>query len=400
MSHTIKIRVKNAHNPSAVPVDGKYPVDIIRKRLTVDEVYPDNLRYNPTTGTVQYSPDGINWYDDTSADPRNNPAVLGRQGATDNCPAAKSVTEYFRRYIALVVSVLSAGATIVQGASAIVGFLNLLGGYGILWELITGVFGTLTGYGATAINTAFTSDQYDKLQCILFCTMSNSKMDAGGLAVTKQMVTAQLNATAAPIVNLMLDMMGFAGVTRAGTFYTVAGSCAGCPSCDWSFCVDLTWLWDYVRPANCPQTAACPPVLTRPTQGKLGTYTGRPAWEWERTLGDNALRFGKTFPLTLPAGATLTNIKLWFIRTSGGGNTDGFSKDLWPLSQAVQCAVGAFHNSPITYPIGISGPTTETFMINIGSNVGGDTGQGFYVQMELNGTGNRPGIPSVPKVYT
>ena len=395
MTHTIKLEIKTGHNPSATPVDGLYPVDVIRKRLLVDEVYPANLRYSSGAGSVQYTPDGTNWYNAPEFDPRNNAGAVGRKGESSNCPAAKSVAEYFRRYITLVTGILSAGSGLVQGASAILGFLNLLGGYGILWEIISGMFGTLTGYGASAIATAFTSDQYDKLTCILLCTMNDSKLDANSLTLTKQLVTEQLNATAAPIVNLMLDVMGFAGVNRAGAFYTVAGDCSGCASCDWSFCVDLDWLWAQSSPAAAPYS--CPPQFLYSPQGVLGSLSGHTTWRAQKTLGDTANRFGRRFPITLPAGAVLTRIKIWFIRSAG--NTDGFSKVLWDYASTVNCVNGAFHNSPLVYAQSVAGPVVETYYLGLGTTVASDGTTFDYVQIELTGTGNRPAIPYVPKYY-
>lgn len=398
MVKALKLQLDTAHNPSAVPLNGQYHMEVLRKRLTADEVYASNTRYDPTSGQVQWTPDGVNWYAAPNLDPRNSTSVPKRPDATtDNCPAAKSVAEYFKRYISLVVSILQAGSTLVQGVSAIVAFLNVLGGYGILWDIVAGMFGTLVGYGATAISTAFTDDQYDKLKCVLYCCMSGGQLDANSLIVVKQQVSSKLNATAAPIVNLMLDVMGFAGVNRAATFYTLPGDCSACPSCSWSIAIDLTWLWGLSQQANCPSGGSCPNQLSWSPQGVLGTYSGRPAWLGQKTLGDNALRFGRSFPLAIPAGSTLTNITFWAKRTSG--NMDNFSKIIWPLDRSQSCQWGAFWPGYQTATLNVNGPYQVQVYIGIGSYVGNDPGTLIIDQIRITGTGNRPAIPYVTDIH-
>jgi hypothetical protein len=193
-----------------------------------------------------------------------------------------------------------------------------------------------------------------------------------------------------------LDMMGFAGVNRAGTFYTIAGDCSGCASCNWAICADLDYLWAQSFAANCPYPG-CPPNLAYAPQGTLGSVSGHTTWRAQKTLGDTANRFGRRFPIVIPAGATLTQVKVWFQRSAG--NTDGFTKILWDQSAQAQCASGAFNNSPKTYAMSVSGPTTVWFYLGLGTTVANDSSTFDYLQVEFTGTGNRPGIPFVPKYY-
>ena len=89
MVKALKLQLDTAHNPSAVPLNGQYHMEVLRKRLTADEVYASNTRYDPTSGQVQWTPDGVNWYAAPNLDPRNSTSVPKRpDAATDNCPAA------------------------------------------------------------------------------------------------------------------------------------------------------------------------------------------------------------------------------------------------------------------------------------------------------------------------
>jgi hypothetical protein len=397
MSHTITIRNTGTHNTAATPVDGKFPVEVIRKRLSVDEVYPANQRLGGTPLRVQYTPDGgATWVDAPNLDPRNASNPPARTGVTDNCPAASSVTEYVHRFMTIVLGVLSAGSTVVQGTGALLVALDLLGGYGILWDIVAGVFGTLTGFGASAIAAAFTSDQYDDLTCILFCNMANSQVTADGLVAIKTQVSATLNATAGLIVNLILDLMGVQGINKAALFYTTGHSCSGCPSCDWDFSIDLTWLWGQSSRANSPNPG-CPPNLSYGPQGALSSWAGHPTWVCEKTLGDTANRFGRTFPIIIPAGATMTAILMSWVRSTG--NTDQFTKILWPFNLGPYCVSGAFHNSPLGYGFAPMTPQTVQVYAGIGTTVASDSTSLHIVQMRIVGTGTRPAIPYVPTIY-
>ena len=48
-------------------------MELVRKRLSAAELIPPNIRYNPDTDQVQFSPDGgVTWFDTPSADPRHS----------------------------------------------------------------------------------------------------------------------------------------------------------------------------------------------------------------------------------------------------------------------------------------------------------------------------------------
>lgn len=252
-------------------------IQIIRKELNPAELYPDNLRYNPTTGEVGYTPDdGATWIPAPELDPRHAGNIPPRPGSDIVCQSGGSVAEYVKRYINMIVPLLSASATLVQGASSIVGFLGILSsGYAVLWSAITGVFATLVGYGATTIGSAFDDDVYHQIACNLQCNMnSNGQMDQSHLDAAKTDITNNIGGTAAEVTNLLLDLMGFAGVNRAASFYTTDTDCADC-DCNNTWCYDFVaagrlsaftpwpgagghmvggeWRADWVTPANTMQ---------------------------------------------------------------------------------------------------------------------------------------------------
>lgn len=306
MSHEVRIEVSAAHNPAATPVNGQYPVSIIRKQLLASELYPDNQRYNPTTGEVEYTPDGgATWISAPELDPRNQTNVPPRTGSDVPCQSAGSAVEYIKRYITLVVTMLQAGSLIVQLATATVAFLKVIsGGYAILWELITSAVTTLAGFGATVIGNAFDDTVYHEIACILQCHMdANGQLNETSLGLAQAQITADIGGTAGDVTNLILSIMGFAGVNKAATFYNVDEDCSDCSSCGWCYEWDLTqsdggWL-----------------VID------FGVYVPGVGWQTSYGVVGGASYRACNVQHGILTSATVTHFEATYTRTLGGNNS-------------------------------------------------------------------------------
>lgn len=298
-------------------------VQFIRKQLLADEVYPTNQRYDEATDTVQYTPDGgTTWIDAPELDPRNQdniPTRPGTPGPDLACQAAGSVVEYITRYITLVTSLLSASATLVQGITAIIGFLGLLfAGWAILWDLIAGVFATLTGFGASTVTAAMTSTVYEQLLCILSCNMDNhGALDDDHFTAVLNAVDSQIGGTAATILRGILSLMGRAGINRAASFYDTSSDCSGC-GCDW--CAE----WDLTQEPG--------PIQIDP--GGAGVYT--PGVGWQAQNGYTSGTFRRFITANIPAltGKTTTEVSVTITEVAGSVNSGASRSDRWADNSA------------------------------------------------------------------
>jgi len=242
MSREIKIEVSADHNPAATPIDGQYIVSFIRKQLRADEVYPSDLRYNDTTGNVEYSPDGgATWVPAPGSDPRQQTRLPPQTGVNADCNSAASAVEWLKRYVTIVTTLLDAGAALVYAVTTIVSAFEVIAeSYGLLWDLIAGVFSTLQAAGAAAITAAMTGAVYDELTCIINCNLNASnQVTVGSFATIQSDVTSQIGGLAATLINGMFSVMGWGGLNDIMALALATDDCSDC-GCGWCHTFDFT----------------------------------------------------------------------------------------------------------------------------------------------------------------
>ncbi len=219
-------------------------MEIIRGRLSTKDFSPQSLRYNSDCDCVQYTPDGgATWVDDPSDDPRTSPKFLKplKTGSDIRCRSAASMVKWLRDFIEYEAGILTAGAEVVAVSNAAFALFDIIAPWAVLVQLLIDVAGTLFGIGGAALTAAFDEDVWDTLLCILFCHIG-----ADGLVSDEQLIdiqaliSADINTTAALVLNLIISTQGFIGLTNAGTLYEVGDEdCVAC-DCGWCFIEDLT----------------------------------------------------------------------------------------------------------------------------------------------------------------
>lgn len=239
--HTLYVEMSDKVNPA---VDGDPQIIVIRKELSEEEVTPSNTRYNPDTDKVQYSPDGgETWHDAPELDPRHADTFRYPALTTPDarCDAAANKVKWLKDFLDDSTDALCAGAQAFQIANIALGFWNVItGGTSTLLELIVGVGSAVTEVGCSALTAAFTEDEYDALNCIFYCrAQGNGSVTADDLEKIYADVTAQLNTTAALVVNLILSVQGEVGLSNAGTVGNQTGDCSAC-ECEHCFEIDFT----------------------------------------------------------------------------------------------------------------------------------------------------------------
>lgn len=164
-----------------------------------------------------------------------------RGGGTAQCDAAAAKVKWIKDFIDQLTADLTTAGEILYVVNLLLDFLDLLAPeFAILLDLITSVASSLATLGGAAISAALTSTEYDLLTCIFFCnSASDGTVSASQLSQTMSDVTAQLNTTAALVINEILTLQGNVGLTNAGTLFTITGDCSSCTCSGW------TYEWDF-----------------------------------------------------------------------------------------------------------------------------------------------------------
>lgn len=200
---------------------------LIRKQLKPSDVYPDNLRYNEGTDTVQSLING-EWVDNPDADPRQQTTLPPR--ITDNpaCDAAQSVVDALEGQISDILTAIDNAGTVYTIAGLILGLLAF-GPFGVFIGIALFIADQMLSAGTTALEAALTPAVYEDLKCIIFCQMdSGGRIDAAGLGVIEGRVNDDIGGLGATILNAMLSLAGEGGVNNLASLGTSDGDCSGC----------------------------------------------------------------------------------------------------------------------------------------------------------------------------
>lgn len=200
---------------------------IIRKKLAPSEVYPDDIRYNPTTGEVESNING-DWVANPEADPRHQTTFPPRLTSDPKCDAAQSVVDALKGQIDSVIVAIDNASTAFTIAGLILGLFSF-GVFAIFISIALFIADQMIAAGSTALEAALTPAVYDTLKCILYCHMDNQgRITADGLEAAKADVTAQIGGLGAVILNQMLSLAGEGGVNNLASLGTSTGDCSLC----------------------------------------------------------------------------------------------------------------------------------------------------------------------------
>lgn len=210
---------------------------IIRKQLKPSDVYPEDIRYNSDTDTVQ-SLINDEWVDNPEADPRTQTTFPPRVTSDTPCDAAQSVVDALKGQIDQTITAVSNASTAATIAGIILGLFTF-GLFEIFITIALGIAGAMIDAGEAALTAALTDPVYDQLKCILDCEMDSSgRLNESSFAVVQSRVTDEIGGLAATIINAMLSLAGFGGINNLASLGTSTGDCSECG------CVE-TWCYDF-----------------------------------------------------------------------------------------------------------------------------------------------------------
>lgn len=197
-------------------------------------------------GVLEASEDGgVTWTPAPELDPRVTgayfPPMPGPDGNDKKCLAATSAMEYVKQNLIDVLEDGMGYAAIYDVLIALVGFLGLLGGIGILVAILVGA---LFSAGIVAVQAAFTAGVWDDFKCILYCRIrSDGSFSNAGWQGVKADIATQFSGVVELVLFNWVNTVGVIGLTnsaRSGMAVT-----ADCVACDCPpGCVDETWIID------------------------------------------------------------------------------------------------------------------------------------------------------------
>lgn len=361
---------------------------IIRQKLDGGTVFPKKLRYNETTDTVEETYDnGETWVDNPLADPRTSPAFIQAKPPRDTrCDIAANVHAFLQSNIQGVIDIFTDFGSAAGAVGAIVSFFmtvfQLLGPFGVIITLFFALATYLVEVGGAAIEYAFEPNEWDKVLCnILDDTPSDGIYTQEMLDAITARNTANMNATAALIINGMLALMGTTGTTNAGKTGTATADCTDCTG-TWCYTFDFLTSNGFFDPAST-------------VWGAGATWAAGVGWQ----ARINATRSGQTDKYSfLYIGRWITGT-VTEISVTGSftyGTQDAYSQTSKLVKVTTPLVTVTYPTNPAT--LHWTGSQTwaagQALLIDIGlgyNNTGGlSGGTGVLTSLTLRGTGENP----------
>jgi hypothetical protein len=200
---------------------------IVRKRLAPSEVYPDDIRYNPSGDKVERFIDG-EWKDAPESDPRKVTTLPPRITADPACDAAQSIADALENQISGIITAIDNSLTLFQIAGLILGIFSF-GVFAIFINIALAIADYMFGLGSGAIQAALPPAAYDDIRCIFYCHMDNQgRIIEGEIPAIQQEMADALGATGASIINSMIDLAGIGGLNNIAAAGTSTGVCTTC----------------------------------------------------------------------------------------------------------------------------------------------------------------------------
>ena len=217
-------------------------MDIIRKELAVDQVFPANLRYNDATDTVESTSDGgATWQPAPGSDPRIAQPLGTRPGVASSCQNAAAIIAVLQQLEGEIVASLTAGTAASALGTGILAIIALWVPYISLLYLLIFTFATsLVALGAGAIETAFTAAVWHDLECLIYDFLqAGVPISDTSLGLLEGQVTAQFDPVVAAVINGLFELMGGGGVNTIMSAADASAGCLDCQACDGVY--DLTF---------------------------------------------------------------------------------------------------------------------------------------------------------------
>jgi len=214
-------------------------MQVVRWKLTPDQLGSVTTRYNTTTHTVQFTPDGgTTWVDSPCLDPRSDaiyraPALAGDDA---RCNAAARMTAELRAAVDTAIAFDNS----VRLSSELFALIALaVPGLGTIITIVTLIADVLLALGAAAIEGSFTDAVYDDILCVFYANIgTDGQMSDAQLTTILADIASGFDANVQAVFGAVSSAHGAVGWSNAGVRGTATGDCNDCGA----WC--LEWLPD------------------------------------------------------------------------------------------------------------------------------------------------------------
>lgn len=215
-------------------------MEIVRKKLTPDDLSPSYLRYNAEDDVVQITGDnGATWQDAPQLDPRTTNQFAPMSGGDVACDAATRMVAAIEEVVTALINAINGGAGFAALQGILMGWLAVFGFFFVLVALAALVIAIFVAIGYVALYAAFSTFNWDELACKIRCYVnSDGRLDADTFAEVKAMIADDYDSTQSTVLNAILDLTGFGALNAFAASRTETGDCGGCDGCEWC------WEWD------------------------------------------------------------------------------------------------------------------------------------------------------------
>lgn len=208
---------------------------IIRKELRPSELLPAGTRYDPENDVVQQLIDDT-WVDNPDADPRNIDAF---PPPDSRCAGADRMRAFLQALEASIENTLNVGATVAEGATALLLIMAFIPVVNILFALVASIYLQTVALGYAAVHTAFDGFAWDELMCLIYARLNiNGFITDSQLEALKADIDDAFPGNAATVLNALLTVAGRGGLNDASALRTETGDCASCSPAwgmEWNF---------------------------------------------------------------------------------------------------------------------------------------------------------------------
>lgn len=285
---------------------------IVRKQLKPSDVYPDDIRYNPSGDKVEVLIDG-EWVDAPQSDPRKQTTLPPRATADPACDGAQSIADALENQISQIITGIDNSLTLFQIAGLILGLFSF-GVFAIFINIALAIADFMFGLGSTAIQAALPPTAYEQLACILYCHMdANGRIIPGHLPLIYQELVDAIGATGGQVLIEMLSLAGEGGLNNLAASGTSTGDCSECPCFD-----EWCYLFDFISAGN-GGWAVFPRNSVNFGVYELGSgwvSTDAVANQGGINTGSREVRIARTF-----TSVTITKVKVWYDYTFGASDS-------------------------------------------------------------------------------